>query len=130
MTGKNFCLGRDGSHFNWKSAVSLDSHGIKELFGINERLSQDTALEIWNECNEKLQSAEFTPQSLIKKSNVRFIGTTDDPTSTLKYHQLLKQNSTFETKVVPTFRPDGAMFIERPTFQEWIKNLEDVAQNK
>jgi len=43
---------------------------------------------------------------------------------------LLKQNSTFETKVVPTFRPDGAMFIERPTFQRWIKNLEHVAQKQ
>ncbi|MGE1112430.1 glucuronate isomerase [Priestia megaterium] len=103
---------------------------LKNFFNIDKRLSPDTALEIWNECNEKLQSAEFTPQSLIKKSNVRFIGTTDDPASTLKYHQLLKQNSTFETKVVPTFRPDGAMFIERPTFQEWIKNLEHVAQKQ
>lgn len=103
---------------------------LKNFFNIDKRLSPDTALEIWDECNEKLQSAEFTPQSLIKKSNVRFIGTTDDPTSTLKYHQLLKQTSTFETKVVPTFRPDGAMFIERPTFQRWIKNLEHVAQKQ
>ena len=103
---------------------------LKNFFNIDKRLSPGTALEIWDECNEKLQSAEFTPQSLIKKSNVRFIGTTDDPASTLKYHQLLKQNSTFETKVVPTFRPDGAMFIERPTFQRWIKNLEHVAQKQ
>ncbi|MFE4708035.1 glucuronate isomerase [Peribacillus simplex] len=103
---------------------------LKSFFDIDKRLSPDTALEIWEECNEKLQDTEFTPQSFIKKSNVQFIGTTDDPISTLEYHQLLNHDSTFKTKVVPTFRPDGALFIERPTFQDWLKKLEQVVHQR
>ncbi|CAH0267782.1 Uronate isomerase [Peribacillus sp. Bi96] len=103
---------------------------LKSFFDIDKRLSPDTALEIWEECNKKLQDMEFTPQSFIKKSNVQFIGTTDDPISTLEYHQLLNHDSTFKTKVVPTFRPDGALFIERPTFQDWLKNLEQVVHQR
>ncbi|MFD6210052.1 glucuronate isomerase [Peribacillus sp. NPDC060253] len=103
---------------------------LKSFFDIDKRLSPDTALEIWEECNKKLQDTEFTPQSFIKKSNVQFIGTTDDPISTLEYHQLLNHDSTFKTKVVPTFRPDGALFIERPTFQDWLKNLEQVVHQR
>ncbi|MFE5429148.1 glucuronate isomerase [Peribacillus simplex] len=103
---------------------------LKSFFDIDKRLSPDTALEIWEECNKKLQDTEFTPQSFIKKSNVQFIGTTDDPISTLEYHQLLNHDSTFKTKVVPTFRPDGALFIERPTFQDWLKELEQVVHQR
>ncbi|WP_148356821.1 glucuronate isomerase [Peribacillus simplex] len=103
---------------------------LKSFFDIDKRLSPDTALEIWEECNKKLQDTEFTPRSFIKKSNVQFIGTTDDPISTLEYHQLLNHDSTFKTMVVPTFRPDGALFIERPTFQDWIKKLEQVVHQR
>jgi glucuronate isomerase len=103
---------------------------LKSFFDIDKRLSPDTALEIWEECNKKLQDTEFTPRSFIRKSNVQFIGTTDDPISTLEYHQLLNHDSTFKTKIVPTFRPDGALFIERPTFQEWIKKLEQVVHQR
>jgi glucuronate isomerase len=100
---------------------------LKIFFGINKVLSPETALEIWEECNEKLQSPEFSARALIERSNVKFIGTTDDPISTLEYHQLLRNDDTFKTIIAPTFRPDGALFIERPTFKSWIERLADVS---
>ncbi|MFJ7365678.1 glucuronate isomerase [Peribacillus frigoritolerans] len=103
---------------------------LKSFFDIDKILSPDSALEIWEECNKKLQDTDFTPRAFISKSNVKFIGTTDDPISTLEYHQLLNHDPTFKTKVVPTFRPDGALFIEWPTFQDWIKKLEQVVHQR
>jgi glucuronate isomerase len=100
---------------------------LKMFFGIEKVLSPDTAREIWEECNEKLQQPEFSARAFIERSNVKFIGTTDDPISTLEYHQLLKNDDTFKTIIAPTFRPDGAMFIERPTFTGWIEKLAQVS---
>jgi glucuronate isomerase len=100
---------------------------LKMFFGIDKVLSPDTAREIWEECNEKLQTPEFSARALIERSNVKFIGTTDDPISTLEYHQFLKNDETFKTIIAPTFRPDGALFIERPTFASWIEKLTQVS---
>ncbi|WP_338448566.1 glucuronate isomerase [Niallia oryzisoli] len=100
---------------------------LKMYFGIKKTLSPETAREIFDECNEKLQKPDFRPRAFIERSNVKFIGTTDDPVSTLEYHQLLKNDETFKAIIAPTFRPDGALFIERPTFTEWVGKLSEVS---
>lgn len=100
---------------------------LKMFFGIEKRLSPATAREIYDECNEKLKTSEFTARSFINRANVKFIGTTDDPISTLEYHKLLKNDDSFTPIIAPTFRPDGALFIERPTFASWVGKLEQVS---
>lgn len=100
---------------------------LKTYFGIDKLLTPDTAKEIWEECNEKLQQPGCYPRDFIKRSNVAFIGTTDDPASDLHYHKLLAEDQTFQTKVAPTFRPDGALFIERPAFVSWLEKLSNVS---
>lgn len=99
---------------------------LKNVFGIEKVLGPDTAREIWDECNEKLKEPDCLPRALIERANVRFIGTTDDPLSTLEYHQHLEQDESFKTIIAPTFRPDGALYIERPTFTSWIERLGEV----
>ncbi|WP_461632846.1 glucuronate isomerase [Labilibaculum euxinus] len=84
---------------------------LKKPFGIEKILSPDTSEEIWNECNEKLNTPEFSCRSLIRKANVEVIGTTDDPADSLEYHKAIK-DSGFETKVVPSWRPDKAMAVD------------------
>ncbi|MEH7253028.1 glucuronate isomerase [Neobacillus niacini] len=100
---------------------------LKMYFGIDKILSPETAREIFDECNQKLQQPEYRSRAFIEKSNVKFIGTTDDPISTLEFHQLLKNDESFQTIIAPTFRPDGALFIERPGYREWTEKLEQVS---
>lgn len=78
---------------------------LKRYFGIDEQLSPKTAKAIWDHINNCLAKDDFRVQSLIKKSNVETICTTDAPYDTLEYHRQLKD---FSTKVVPAFRPDLA----------------------
>ncbi|UOF89312.1 glucuronate isomerase [Fodinisporobacter ferrooxydans] len=99
---------------------------LKTFFQIDKQLSPETAREIWDECNQKLQEPKLRPRKMIERANVQFIGTTDDPTSTLEYHKRLKDDVTFKTIVAPTFRPDQALFIERVSFPNWLKKLEEV----
>lgn len=100
---------------------------LRMFFGIEKILSPETALEIYEECNDKLSKSNSLPRSFIERSNVKFIGTTDDPVSDLEYHQLLNQDESFHTIMAPTFRPDGALFIERPEFKNWIHKLSKVS---
>ncbi|HQJ74092.1 MAG TPA: glucuronate isomerase [Bacteroidota bacterium] len=101
---------------------------LKRPFGISDRLlNKDTAKSIWDECNAKLALDEFSTQGIIKQMKVEIICTTDDPTDTLEYHNLLNQNKTKEFTVFPAFRPDKGMMIDNPEiFIPWVKKLSSV----
>mgnify|MGYP001083551506 FL=1 len=95
---------------------------LKRYFGIDEPLSEKSAKEIWDKCNALLASDGFTGKALITKSNVDTICTTDDPADNLEFHIKLKKGG-FSTKVLPTFRPDKAVNIDKPTFDEYIAEI-------
>ena len=73
---------------------------LKQIFGVEKPLNSDTAEEIWNEANEKLKT--LSVRKLLKKFNVEYIATTDDPFSTLENHGDIDG-----IKVRPTFRADA-----------------------
>lgn len=79
---------------------------LKRYFGIDEALSPDTAEEIWNKINDCLKKDDFRVKSIIEKSNVEIICTTDNPYDDLKYHKIIAEDTNFKTKVIPAFRPD------------------------
>jgi glucuronate isomerase len=96
---------------------------LKKPFGIEKILSPGTSKEIWDECNAKLNTPEFSCKSLIRKANVEVIGTTDDPADTLEYHKVIR-DSGFETKVVPSWRPDKAMAVDdAPEYNSYLDKL-------
>jgi glucuronate isomerase len=96
---------------------------LKRYFGYDGVLNGDTAEEVWNLCNAKLQTKELSVRGIIEQSNVKVIGTTDDPIDSLKWHKAIKEDSTCKVKVVPTWRPDKIMNIEKPTFAEYVSSL-------
>ena len=65
---------------------------LARVFGIYKILKPETAKEIFDECNEKLQSPEYSGQNLIKKFNVEVVCTTDDPADTLEWHRYLSEH--------------------------------------
>lgn len=99
---------------------------LQRYFDIDALLSKETAEEVWHTCNEKLATPEFSAKSLITKSNVKAICTTDDPCDDLRYHKEIAADTGFDTKVLPTFRPDKSFNIDVDTFIPWIKALSDV----
>ena len=99
---------------------------LKRYFGFEGVLNKDTAKEAYELCNKKLQSEDMTVRNIIKKSNVKMIGTTDDPTDDLVWHGKLKEDKSFDVLVCPTFRPDKAVNIDKPGFAEYVKKLSIV----
>ena len=100
---------------------------LQRYFGINTLLSPETADEIWEQTNAKLADPEFSARGLLKKFDVRVVGTTDDPADPIDDHLKIAASG-FSTKVVPTFRPDNAFKVDRPDLlNPWIAKLESVS---
>ena len=62
-------------------------------------------------------------RSLIKTSGVTLLCTTDDPVDDLRWHKMIKDDPEFDVQVLPAWRPDKVMNIEKPEFTEYIKTL-------
>ncbi|MDD3252599.1 MAG: glucuronate isomerase [Lachnospiraceae bacterium] len=99
---------------------------LQRYFGYTGHLCGDTAEEVWNLCNEQLQN-KWSVRSLIKASNVTLICTTDDPVDSLEWHKKIAEDTTFDVQVLPAWRPDKAMNVEKPDFAAYMATLSEVS---
>lgn len=100
---------------------------LKTAFGIEKLLTPKSAGEIWDICNEKLQTPEYSARGLMRKYKVEAVCTTDDPVDTLEHH-IKTKNDGFEVKMLPTWRPDKAMAVESSvSFIKYIEQLSAVS---
>lgn len=98
---------------------------LKNYFGIDGILTPYTSNIIWKKCNEKLNSPSYSIRNLLKMQNIEVLCTTDDPIDSLEYHKKLKDEN-FQIKVLPTFRPDKALDIDKDDFIIYLKKLSEV----
>ena len=138
---EKFCTGKDTSDWEkfekWAETVPYTMRNplyhwthleLKTAFGIEKLLSPKTAREIFDECNAKLQTPEFSARNLMRKYRVETVCTTDDPIDSLEYHLKCKTDG-FEVKVLPTWRPDKAMTVEVPAvFRSYVEQLSAVSE--
>ena len=95
---------------------------LRRYFGYEGILNGDTAEEVWTLYNEKLRQPEFSARNLILRSRVQVICTTDDPADSLKWHQRIKADG-FPVQVLPSFRPDKALGLEKPDYLDYLQKL-------
>ena len=100
---------------------------LQRYFGYTGYLNGDTAEEVWNLCNAKLQEDSMTVRNIIRQSNVKLICTTDDPIDSLEWHKKLAADDSFEVQVLPAWRPDKAMNLEKPDYADYIAKLSAVS---
>lgn len=100
---------------------------LQRFFGVDELLNEQTAPAIWEKVNQRLQGEGFGARDLITKSKVEVVCTTDDPADSLEYHFKIRKIDGFETAVLPSFRPDKGLEINRATFLPWIGRLSEAS---
>jgi len=93
------------------------------IFGINEPLTPSSAERIYELANRKIRESAMSPRSLIKRFNVKFIGTTDDATDSLEWHEKISADRTIDTVVSPSFRCDKLLLIRADGYSDYIKRL-------
>ena len=101
---------------------------LRRPFGITDvLLNEQSAERIWQQCNELLAQDAFSARGIMQQMNVKMVGTTDDPLDDLQHHRTVAEDSRFNVKVLPSWRPDKAFNIELESFLPWIQRLEQVA---
>ena len=103
---------------------------LRRYFGTTDILNEKSAPDIWNKVNAHISSDDFSVRNLLRRSNVKLVCTTDDPIDNLEYHIKIQQEGKLSTKVLPTFRPDKAVGINKPGFSEYIKKLGEVCNKE
>lgn len=100
---------------------------LKNPFGVTELLGSANADTIYDRTSEQLQSPEFSPRGLLGHFKVEMVGTTDDPTDDLRHHQQIKESG-FETKILPSFRPDKVFQLSKGNvYRDYISKLQAVS---
>ena len=100
---------------------------LQRYFGYNGCLNGETAEEVWSLCNQKLAEDDMTVRNIIRKSNVTLLCTTDDPVDSLEWHEKIKEDRSFDVQVLPAWRPDKAMNLEKADYLEYLARLSDVS---
>ncbi len=101
---------------------------LRNYFGYTGALNGDTAEEVWRLCNAKLK--ELSARKLILDSNVKAICTTDDPADSLEWHKKIAEDKSFDVKVLPSFRPDKALGIEKEDYGNYLARLGGIKSFK
>ena len=99
---------------------------LRRYFGVDLIINEQNADAIWEACNAKIGKPEMSARGLMTGSNVESCCTTDDPIDDLADHARIKQSG-FAVKVLPTFRPDKAVNIEKADFAQYIQKLATVS---
>ena len=97
---------------------------LRRIFGINLIINEKNAKQIWEEANAKL--ANMDTWSLLEQAKVEIACTTDDPADDLLQHAEIAKSS-LKTRVLPAYRPDKAMRINKPDFIEYLSKLGRVS---
>ena len=97
---------------------------LKKYFGITEPLTTENVKEIWDKTSDMLKNDPgLSVRGIIEQSNVKYIGTTDDPVDDLSWHEKIKADSSIGFMVCPSFRPDKAININKAGFSDYIGKL-------
>ena len=100
---------------------------LRRYFGIDTVCRADTAREIFDKANAAIKEKSMSPSYLINNSNVVCICTTDDPADDLKWHEKIALKGHIKAKVLPAFRPDLMINIDKDTFVPYIEKLAFVS---
>ena len=96
---------------------------LSQYFSCDGLLNGQNWKMVMDHCNRLLKNETFRPRALISRSSVQVICTTDSPLDSLEYHRHLKNDSSFTTLVLPTFRPDDLFADDPVVFANFVIQL-------
>ena len=104
---------------------------LQRYFGIYDVLNKKNAKKIYDEANDKFANdPDLSVFGIMKKFNVYAVGTTDDPADDLAQHKIIRDETDCPAKVIPSYRPDKALHIEKADFADYIATLAVAADMK
>ena len=99
---------------------------LRRYFHYDGYLTGANAKEVWDHCGAVIGEG-ISVREILKQSNVTLLCTTDDPADSLEWHIKMAADPTLETHVLPAFRPDQVINLEKPEFAAYLKRLGQAA---
>jgi glucuronate isomerase len=100
------------------------NHAFKEVFGLSERFSPETADHFFDHISACLQKPEFLPRALFETFNIEVIATTESPLDDLRHHRKIRESG-WKGRVVTAFRPDP---VVDPDFGGFANNVVELGR--
>ncbi|HIC89339.1 MAG TPA: glucuronate isomerase [Anaerolineae bacterium] len=101
------------------------THELHSVFGIEDKLTGESAQDIYDQIAAQLESPEFRPRKLFERFNIEVLCTTDAATDPLDHHRAIRE-SDWNGRVLPTFRPDAVINIDTPGWRKHIDALSEI----
>jgi glucuronate isomerase len=94
-------------------------HVFNALFGIDERLTAESADRYYDHIAASLAKPEFRPRALYERFNIEVIATTESPLDPLEQHRKIRESG-WKGRVVTAYRPDP---VVDPSFDGFAANV-------
>jgi len=94
-------------------------HAFATVFGIDERLTPESADRYFDRINGALAQPEFRPRALFERFNIEVIATTESPLDPLAHHRKIRASG-WRGRVVTAYRPDP---VVDPEFEGFAGNV-------
>jgi glucuronate isomerase len=94
-------------------------HAFSTVFGIDERLTPESADRTFDTINAALAEPGFRPRALFERMGIEVIATTESPLDPLVHHRKLRASG-WAGRVVTAYRPDP---VADPDFDGFADNV-------
>ena len=106
------------------SRLWLD-YTLSEVLGVTEPLRAESSDDIYEQVTSRLGGDDFRARALYERFGIEFLATTDGAAADLDAHARIRQ-SDWPGRVVPTFRPDDVIDVERSDFRDNLRRLAEL----
>jgi glucuronate isomerase len=100
------------------------NHEFATVFGIDEKLTGESAMRIYDRIDARLKTPGFLPRALFDRFGVEALTTTDAAWDTLEHHRAIRASG-WKGNVIPCFRPDAVVNL---LTKDWIRQIERLAE--
>jgi glucuronate isomerase len=100
-------------------------HELVEVFGVTVQPSAETADELYDAINARLDGPDLRPRAMLDRFRIELLATTDSATSTLEHHYRLRADGLGD-RVIPTFRPDALVYLDHPGWAQRVDLLGEL----
>jgi glucuronate isomerase len=100
-------------------------HAFATVFGIDERLTPESADRCFDRINACLARPEFRPRALYERFNIEVLATTESPLDPLAHHATIRASG-WKGRVVTAYRPDPVVDPEFDGFRDNVRQLGEL----
>ncbi len=101
-------------------------HEFAEVLGLSVHPSSETADELYDQISARIAEPDFRPRALLDRFRIELLSTTDAATDDLALHAQVEAE--LPGRVIPTFRPDAVVHLDRPGWSYLAEQLGQLAE--